>query len=228
MIWGAAKCRRIFPAARFPAMAACSCCALLRQADAALGLTRSLAGCFVDGRQQIYVDHSVAQLLAQRIYGLALGYEDLNDHDELRSDPMLAVALGKDDVKGEQRRRAQDRGKALAGKSTLNRLELTAPDYEGSPRQKGSDKPETKKIAVDLESIDALLVDLFVEAHQQAPEQIVLDLDATDDIVYGNQEGRFYHGYYHDYCYLPLYVFCGEHLLLRACGCPISTLRPIR
>ncbi len=152
-------------------------------------------------------------LITQRVFGLALGYADLNDHDELRRDPMLAVALHKDDVKGEQRRRAQDRGQALAGKSTLNRLELTAPDYEGSPRQKDSDKPETKKIGVDLESIDALLVDLFLEAHPQAPDQITLDLDATDDRLFGHQEGRFYHGYYRDYCYLPLYVFCGEHLL---------------
>ena len=147
------------------------------------------------------------------MFGLALGYEDLNDHDELRRDPMLAVALNKDDVKGEQRRRAQDRGKALAGKSTLNRLELTAPDYDGSPRQKESNKPETKKIVVDPESIDALLVDLFLEAQGQAPERIILDVDATDDWLYGRQEGRFYHGYYRDYCYLPLYVFCGEHLL---------------
>jgi hypothetical protein len=116
-------------------------------------------------------------------------------------------------VKGEQRRRAQDRGKALAGKSTLNRLELTAPDYDGAARQPGSQQPETKKIVVDPESIDALLVDLFLEAHPQAPAEIILDLDATDDIVYGQQEGRFYHGYYRDYCYLPLYVFCGEHLL---------------
>jgi hypothetical protein len=123
------------------------------------------------------------------------------------------VALGKDDPKGEQRRRQRDRGKALAGKSTLNRLELTAPDYDGNPRQKDSDKPETKKIVVDPESIDALLVDLFLEAHEQVPGQIILDLDATDDILYGHQEGRFYHGYYRDYCYLPLYVFCGEHLL---------------
>ena len=126
---------------------------------------------------------------------------------------MLAVALSKDDVKGRQRRREQDRGKALAGKSTLNRLELTAPDYSGNLLQAGSDKPETKKITVDPESIDALLVDLFLEAHGQAPEQIILDLDATDDVVYGQQEGRFYHGYYDDYCYLPLYVFCGDHLL---------------
>ena len=159
------------------------------------------------------IEHPLLDLIGQRVFGLALGYEDLNDHDELRSDPMLAVALAKDDPKGQQRRRAQDRGKALAGKSTLNRLELTAPDYEGSPRQNESDKPETKKIVVDQESIDALLVDLFLEAHAQAPERIILDLDATDDILYGQQEGRFYHGYYNDYCYLPLYVFCGEHLL---------------
>ena len=101
----------------------------------------------------------------------------------------------------------------MAGKSTLNRLELTAPDYEGSPQQKDSDKPETKKIGADLESIDALLLDFFLEPHPQAPDQITLDLDATDDILYGNQEGRFFHGYYGDYCHLPLYVFCGGHLL---------------
>jgi hypothetical protein len=186
---------------------------VLQKLEERAGIVRRFAACFTDYRKADQVEHPLLDLVMQRVFGLALGYEDLNDHDVLRSDPMMAVALSKDDVKGEQRRRAQDRGKALAGKSTLNRLELTAPDYEGSPRQKGSNKPETKKITVDPESIDALLVDLFVDAHQQAPEQIVLDLDATDDIVYGQQEGRFYHGYYHDYCYLPLYVFCGEHLL---------------
>src|SRR5437764_145297 len=123
---------------------------------------------------------------------------------------LIRMGLGKDDVKGEQRRRAQDRGKALAGKSTLNRLELTAPDYDGSPRQKDSNKPETKKIVVDPESIDALLVDLFLEAHEQLPDRIILDLDATDDVLYGHQDGRFYHRYYRDYCYLPLYVFCRD------------------
>ena len=186
---------------------------VLKKLEERAGIVRRFAACFTDYRKSDRIEHPLLDLVMQRVFGLALGYEDLNDHDELRRDPMLAVALCKDDVKGERRRRAQDRGKALAGKSTLNRLELTAPDYEGNPRQKGSDKPETKKIAVDPESIDALLVDLFVEAHRQAPEQIVLDLDATDDTLYGNQEGRFYHGYYHDYCYLPLYVFCGEHLL---------------
>jgi hypothetical protein len=186
---------------------------VLKKLEARTGIVRRFAACFTDYRKADQIEHPLLDLVMQRVFGLALGYEDLNDHDDLRRDPMLAVALGKDDVKGEQRRRAQDRGKALAGKSTLNRLELTAPDYGGSPRQKDSDKPETKKIVVDPESIDALLVDLFLDAQEQVPERIILDLDATDDILYGQQEGRFYHGYYHDYCYLPLYVFCGEHLL---------------
>jgi len=186
---------------------------VLKKLEERTGIVRRFAACFTDYRRADLIEHSLLDLITQRVFGLALGYEDLNDHDELRRDPMLAVALGKDDVKGEQRRRAPDRGKALAGKSTLNRLELTAPDYEGSPRQKNSAQPETKKIVMDPESVDALLVDLFLEAHEQVPERIVLDLDTTDDILYGHQEGRFYHGYYRDYCYLPLYVFCGEHLL---------------
>ena len=186
---------------------------VLKKLEERTGIVRRFAACFTDYRKADQIEHPLLDLIMQRLFGLALGYEDLNDHDDLRRDPMLAVALGKADVKGEQRRRAQDRGKALAGKSTLNRLELTAPDYDGSPRQKGSNKPETKKIVVDPESIDALLVDLFLEAQEQIPERIILDLDATDDVLYGHQEGRFYHGYYRDYCYLPLYVFCGEHLL---------------
>lgn len=186
---------------------------VLKKLEERTAIVRRFAACFEDYRNPNQIEHPLLDLIAQRVFGLALGYEDLNDHDELRSDPMLAVALAKDDVKGQQRRRAQDRGKALAGKSTLNRLELTAPDYDGNPRQNESGKPETKKIVVDPESIDALLVDLFLEAHEQAPEQIILDVDATDDVLYGRQEGRFYHGYYRDYCYLPLYVFCGEHLL---------------
>lgn len=186
---------------------------LLKELERRTAIVRRFAACFTDYRKADQVEHPLLDLLMQRIFGMALGYEDLNDHDALRHDPMLAVALGKDDVKGDKRRRQQDRGKALAGKSTLNRLELTAPDYEGSPVRKDSRKPETKKITVDPESIDALLVDLFLEAYGQAPDEIILDLDATDDILYGQQEGRFYHGYYNDYCYLPLYVFCGEHLL---------------
>lgn len=187
---------------------------LLHKLEERTGIVQRFAACFQDYRCPGRIEHPLLDLIKQRVFGLAQGYEDLNDHDELRRDPMLAAALGKDDVKGQQRRRVQDRGKPLAGKSTLNRLELTAPDYEGSPHQEGSDKPETKKIVVDPESIDALLVDLFLQAQQQAPAQILLDLDATDDVVYGQQEGRFYHGYYRDYCYLPLYIFCGEHLLL--------------
>jgi Transposase DDE domain group 1 len=182
---------------------------LLKKLEERTGIVRRFAACFTDYRSAGRIEHPLLDLIKQRVFGLALGYEDLNDHDELRRDPMLAVALSKDDPKGEQRRRAQDRGKALAGKSTLNRLELTAPDYDGSPRQQDSSKPETKKIVVDPESIDSLLVDVFLEAHLQVPDNIILDLDATDDILYGNQGGRFYHGYYHDYCY----VFCGEHLL---------------
>ena len=186
---------------------------LLKKLEEQTGIVRRFAACFTDYRSAERIEHPLLDLIKQRVFGLALGYEDLNDHDDLRRDPMLAVALSKDDPKGERRRRAQDRGKALAGKSTLNRLELTAPDYDGSPRQQDSNKPETRKIVVDPESIDALWVDSFLEAHPQAPDKIILDLDATDDILYGNQEGRFYHGYYHDYCYLPLYVFCGKHLL---------------
>lgn len=192
---------------------------VLQKLEARTGIVRRFAACFTDYRNPQQIEHPLLDLVTQRVFGLALGYEDLNDHDELRGDPMLAVALGKNDVKGEHRRRAQDQGKALAGKSTLNRLELTAPDYDGNPRQKDSNKPETKKIVVDPESIDALLVDLFLEAHPQAPDQIILDLDATDDLLYGHQEGRFYHGYYRDYCYLPLYVFCGEHLLCARLRC---------
>jgi hypothetical protein len=144
-------------------------------------------------------------LIAQRIYGLALGYEDLNDHDQLRQDPLIAVLTGKAEPKGTDRRRARDEGKAGAGKSTLNRLELTPAEADHKARY--------KKIVMKEGALDRLLVDLFVEAHAEEPAQIVLDLDATDDPLHGNQEGRFFHGYYRHYCYLPLYIFCGEFLL---------------
>jgi hypothetical protein len=134
-----------------------------------------------------------------------LGYEDLNDHDELRADPVLAVMVGKSDPKGEHRRESRDRGKALAGKSTLNRLELTRADAGPGERY--------KKVAMNPEAIDGLMVDHFLDAHNRAPLQIILDLDATDDPIHGHQEGRFFHGYYDCYCYLPLYIFCGEFLL---------------
>ncbi len=144
-------------------------------------------------------------MIVQRVYALALGYEDLNDHEELRRDPRLALLAGKEDWTGEERVRARDTGKPLADKSTLNRLELTRATVAREERY--------KKIALDTEAVDRVLVEVFLEAHREAPQEIVLDLDATDDPVHGQQEGRFFHGYYGEYCYLPLYIFCGEHLL---------------
>lgn len=183
-------------------------CLLLKRVEARTHIVARFAACFTDYRQPERIEHPLADLVAQRVFGLALGYEDLNDHDQLRRDPMLAVSLGKSDPEGRQRRREQDRGKALAGKSTLNRLELTAPDYDPDFDEKSS-----KKIAMNPEPIDRLLVDVFLEGHPVAPAEIVLDLDVTDDPLHGQQEGRFYHGYYREYCYLPLYIFCGQYLL---------------
>ncbi len=179
---------------------------LLREVERRCGILRGFASCFEDLRDPDLIEHSVAELVGQRIYGLALGYEDLNDHDELRSDPLLAVLVGKKDPEGQERLRAQDKGKALAGKSTLNRLELT-------PANPTAAEQRYKKIIMKAEAIDRLFVDVFLRAHKQPPEEIVLDVDATDDPLHGNQEGRFFHGYYMNYCYLPLYIFCGEHLL---------------
>ena len=167
---------------------------LLRQADRKIGLLRRVAGCFSDYRQPERIEHRLEEMLAQRIYGLALGYEDLNDHEQLRQDPLLGVLAGKKDL-----------GEPLAGKSTLNRLELTP---VGSPAVE-----RYNKINYSAEALDELLVDLFLEAHPRAPREIVLDLDATDTPLHGRQEARFFHGYYGHYCYLPLYVFCGDHLL---------------
>jgi Transposase DDE domain group 1 len=171
---------------------------LLGQVDRCLGLLRRLANCFIDRRDPRYVEHQVETLVGQRIFGLALGYEDLNDHDELRKDPTFAVLAGK------LRPVLRTDCEALAGKSTLNRLEHT-------PRHFAS---KYHKIDCDGAQVDALLVDLFLEAHERAPREIVLDLDNTDIPLHGTQEGRFFHGYYDEYCYLPLYVFCGRHLLL--------------
>ena len=180
-------------------------CLLLAEVDQRLHLLARLADCFTDHRDPELIEHAVADLVRQRVYGIALGYEDLNDHDYLRMDPLLAALVGKADHTGQSRLRPQDRGKALAGKSTLNRLELTPPDASASHRY--------KKIVARPEQIDQLLLDVFVEAHPTPPALLVLDLDATDDPLHGHQEGRFFHGYYREYCYLPLYVFCGEHLL---------------
>ena len=167
---------------------------LLREADRKIGLLRRVAECFRDTRQPERIEHELPEMLAQRIYGLALGYEDLNDHEELRSDPLLALLAGKREIE-----------QPLAGKSTLNRLELTP---SGSPLAE-----RYHKIGYSPAAIDELLVKIFLEAHRRAPKQIVLDLDATDTPLHGQQEGRFFHGYYGHYCYLPLYIFCGDHLL---------------
>ena len=168
---------------------------LLGATDKVLGLTRRLAACFKDSRNPAFTEHAVETLLMQRVVGIALGYEDLNDHDQLRHDPVMAVLAGK---------LAATRADCapVAGKSTLNRLELSR------------DEPTRyNKIAADTQAIEALFVDLFLDAHSKPPAQITLDLDATDDPLHGHQEGRFFHGYYDSYCYLPLYIFCGRHLL---------------
>jgi hypothetical protein len=178
---------------------------LLREVARKTGLLRRFSECFRDHRDPERIEHTVEELVSQRVYGLALGYEDLNDHDELRSDPMLAVLVGKKDPSGQQRRRTRDEGKPLAAKSTLNRLELTPAN--------ASQRNRYKKIAVKGRKVDELFLEHFVDSHDEPPAEVILDLDCTDDPVHGEQEGRFFHGYYGHYCYLPLYVFCGELLL---------------
>jgi len=178
---------------------------LLREVEKRTGIIQQFACCFRDHRQAERIEHGVEELVAQRVYGLALGYEDLNDHDELRRDPLLGVLAEKADPTGEKRARTRDQGKALAGKSTLNRLELTGEKVKEGERY--------KKIGLDFAAVDQLLGEIFLQAHGEPPKQIILDLDSTDDPLHGNQEGRFFHGYYGHYCYLPLYIFCGEHLL---------------
>jgi hypothetical protein len=168
---------------------------LLGETDRAIGLTARFAACFADARVRELVEHQVGTMVLQRVVGIALGYEDLNDHDDLRHDPVLAVLAGK--LKASRQDCAP-----LAGKSTLNRLELSQ-----------AEATRYHKISHHAEAIEGLFVDLFLEAHAKAPAQIILDLDATDDPLHGQQEGRFFHGYYDCYCYLPLYVFCGRHLL---------------
>ena len=178
---------------------------LLREVAERSGLLEAFAACFHDHRDSSRVEHSVLQLVSQRVLGIACGYEDLNDHDTLRSDALLATAAGKDDPTGAKRKRSSDKGHALAGKSTLNRLELAGEGLSKTARY--------KKIIADHEAIESFFVDTFLDAHTKAPKRIILDLDATDDPVHGNQEGRFFHGYYGGYCYLPLYIFCGDFLL---------------
>jgi hypothetical protein len=165
-------------------------CVLLRETERKINLLGRLANCFTDGRRPLLVKHRLTEMLSQRIYGLALGYEDLNDHEQLRSDPLLGLLSGKREL-----------DEPLAGKSTLNRLELTGRTGR------------YHKIGYSAEAIDRLLADLYIESHAAAPDRIVLDLDATDIPVYGHQPERFFHGYYDSYCYLPLYIFAGDQLL---------------
>jgi hypothetical protein len=180
--------------------------ALLRELTMRSGVIRQFAACFTDHRDPGRIEHTVEELLAQRVLGIICGYEDLNDHERLRDDALLALAVGKTDVTGEDRKRERDRGHALAGKSTLNRLELAAPVVDGAERY--------KKICYDDHAIERLFVSHFLDARDdEPPKEIIIDLDATDDPIHGEQEGRHFHGFYGHYCYLPLYVFCGEFLL---------------
>jgi len=184
---------------------------LLGQVEQHARIISRFTACFTDHRDADLIEHTVEDLVAQRVYGLCLGYEDLNDHDDLRHDPLLAALVGKKDPTGSDRGRDRDKGKALAGKSTLNRLELT-------PVRAGKNS-RYKKITVDRHAVDAFFTEVFLESDEAASDVLILDLDATDDIIHGNQAGRFFHGYYNNYCYLPLYIFCGDHLLC-------SRLRP--
>jgi len=177
---------------------------LLREVEARFGIVRSFVRCFTDHRDPECIEFSVGELLLQRVMGIALGYEDLNDHDQLRHDPLLALLCGRKDITGADRRDVRDRGKALAGKSTLNRLELTPVGADAESRY--------KKIVAHVGGLQDALVEVFIRlrAKQGVPEELVLDFDATDDRIHGDQLGKRFHGYYGDYCYLPLYVFCGD------------------
>jgi hypothetical protein len=179
---------------------------LLREIEAKVRFLEQFAACFTDPRDPALVEHTLPELLKQRIFALCLGYGDLNDHDRLRPDPLLAVLVGKKDPTGSQRTRARDRGKALAGKSTLNRLEL--------PPVRANAASRYKKIVAHLDAMQRFLGEAFVQQHLVPPPRLVLDLDSTDFVLHGHQLGRFFHGYYDAYCYLPLYIFGGDHPLL--------------
>jgi len=163
----------------------------LRETDRRLNLLPRFAACFMDGRDRGKIEHSIVEMTSQRVYAMALGYEDLNDHEQLRYDPLLALMAGRSNPE-----------EALAGKSTHNRLELATKETN-----------RYKKILFDEEAMDRLMADIFLESYASAPAQIVLDLDSTDFEIHGRQEGRFFHGFYDHYCYLPLYIFCDNHLL---------------
>jgi hypothetical protein len=178
---------------------------LLREIEQGQHHIQRFSQCFTDLRDARFVEHSVYELVAQRVFGLCLGNEDLNDHDQLRTDPLLALLCGKQDLEGKARRNARDQGKALAGKSTLNRLETAGSRFDPRPRY--------KKIIAQTPYLEEFFARTFLRRTRKAPGLLVLDFDATDDPLHGKQEGRFFHGYYDCYCYLPLYVFCGDELL---------------
>lgn len=178
---------------------------LLREIEQRFHFVEHFARCFTDHRDPERIEHTVRELVQQRVFGLCLGYEDLNDHDQLRHDPLLAVLVGKTDPLGEDRLSSKNRGKALAGKSTLNRLELTPRRASASSRY--------KKIVGNVADMQRFLVEAYIAQQRTCPDRIVLDVDATNDPIHGHQLGRFFHGYYDEYCYLPLYIFCGDHPL---------------
>jgi len=178
---------------------------LLREVEGTREIISGFAECFDDHRNPKLTEHTLVELLGQRVYGIALGYEDVSDHDDLRRDPLLATLVGKLDPTGQDRRKQQDRGCPLSGKSTLNRIERTPADASAENRY--------AKVVYRSEKVERFFVDTFLSGYAKAPEKIVLDFDATDDPLHGTQEGRFFHGYYRHYCYLPLYVFCGDALL---------------
>lgn len=187
---------------------------LLREVARGSKLIERFARCFTDYRNPDAIEFSVVDLIGQRTIALALGYEDLNDHDHLRRDPLLAVLAEKYDVLGEAREKSRDRGCALAGKSTLNRLELTPEDADADSRY--------KKIVYHGSAIQDFFVEWYIDRQPEPPKVICIDLDATDDPTHGNQEGSYFHGYYDHYCYLPLYMFVGDDLLsarLRSSEC---------
>jgi len=171
---------------------------LLHQAESKFDVISQMASCFTDHRDPLRVSHSVLQMLKQRIFALACGYEDLNDHDFLSKDPLLAGIIGKKDL-------ADSAAPILASRSTLNRLELTPPDSDGAHRY--------KRISTNYEAMERLFLEVYLRTADR-PEEMVIDFDATDLRIHGGQEGRFFHGYYGHYCYLPNYAFCGDHLLL--------------
>ena len=173
---------------------------LVAQVDKHYRISERLAACFGDHRAPTRVQHELSDLIAQRLYGLVQGYEDLNDHEQLRHEPMFGIAVGK--LESEHPRCAP-----LAGKSTLNRLEQ-AMHVEGDLSEQ-----RYVKFRVKPSEMESLLVEIFIEQQDKEPKQIILDLDVSDDPVHGTQEQAFFNGYYDHECYAPLFIFCGRHLL---------------